>query len=647
MAFTEVVVTGTWNKSGGPEAGQPSTGQVTFQLYQPLTDGTGLQLPAAPIVADLDADGSISLTLAANDDTTTRPVGIPYLVVQLIDGVRFQYYVTIPHTAGGDPPTVDLATLAPTTAPPPAQPYATDPRFPQAVPEDAGDVYVVQDDGSLALAPQSGSGGSPGGPAGSVQVNGGGSFVGSSAFAFDGTELVVTRPDDGDGFRVASSAGPSGSHAYLGVDDDGAEGRVGFWNGTSDGPVRLKGQVYTDHVVVDDGEGNGNFAGSVTATGGLSAPNLPPTGFGLFNQSGGSYPLGLALDTATPDVGVVDALYQVVVTPETVAASYTTPALTGPVTGDLTVTVDGGSPIDVPVSGLSVADTATAIGSAVGSAGSVSSDGSTITVTSASIGPLTSVELVADSAAQAAGFAADSGVVFGAVLTCTLGAAADAGERIVLFASLFVGDNVLPRLVFVNGQQPDGPAAVFTPGGFKVAYRLSPTGESAFGGADWNVTREIGFLTLADLPSTVATTDATTAEITAAVAVETTDREAADAAIVASIPSLAPTTGTMAGQNGWGDFPLRLDCAGNVTVPDFYIITGGESLGALTTIGTVPDGFRPPSGHSAEVLLLQHLTTDAYLYTGARVQDSGVFQNIQALDPDLLHLTVMTGWAVN
>lgn len=102
---------------------------------------------------------------------------------------------------------------------------------------------------------------------------------------------------------------------------------------------------------------------------------------------------------------------------EAEAGTYTTPTLTGPVTGSLTVTVDGGTPGVVPVSALSVADTAAALITAVGSTGTVTHDSTTITVTSATTGASSSVQLVADSGAQSAGFEADSGVQSGADVT--------------------------------------------------------------------------------------------------------------------------------------------------------------------------------------------------------------------------------------
>lgn len=112
--FSNVTVTGHWE---APDTGTPS-GQVTFTLSSAITDQAGLILPAVPVTANLTA-GTITVTLAANNDPTTRPVGTAYEVVENIDGAQRRYSVTVPHTDG----TVDLATLMPTT-PPAAGPWS-------------------------------------------------------------------------------------------------------------------------------------------------------------------------------------------------------------------------------------------------------------------------------------------------------------------------------------------------------------------------------------------------------------------------------------------------------------------------------------------------------------------------------------------
>lgn len=119
--FTQITVTGTYRTPAGVA---PNQGQVTFTLYTSLTDETNTQIPTDPIVVQLDSDGSFSQVLAATNDPTTRPIGIPYLVAENIDGATRRYYVTVPYNAPGG--TVDLAALAPTTTPVPQFQYATE-----------------------------------------------------------------------------------------------------------------------------------------------------------------------------------------------------------------------------------------------------------------------------------------------------------------------------------------------------------------------------------------------------------------------------------------------------------------------------------------------------------------------------------------
>lgn len=118
MAFTPITVTGSWRKPG-PDGGElPSSGQVTFQLYQALSDDSETILPRSRVVVQLDDAGDISVILAATTDPTTTPAGVPYEVVELVDKVQRRYFVEIPHDAPGG--TVDLATLQPMTPLPPA-----------------------------------------------------------------------------------------------------------------------------------------------------------------------------------------------------------------------------------------------------------------------------------------------------------------------------------------------------------------------------------------------------------------------------------------------------------------------------------------------------------------------------------------------
>ena len=108
MAFTPIVVTASVI-SGQP--GTPAKGYITFTLTEPINDGTTEILPAE-LRMELDSNGEGSITLAANDDATTRPVGTEYSVVEAVEGAPTRYYrVTVPSVAPGG--TISLAQLQP------------------------------------------------------------------------------------------------------------------------------------------------------------------------------------------------------------------------------------------------------------------------------------------------------------------------------------------------------------------------------------------------------------------------------------------------------------------------------------------------------------------------------------------------------
>lgn len=110
MAFTQVTITQDFNLADGVE---PS-GTVTFTPVVPMLNG-GVVIPAAPVVARLVGDGTISISLAANTDVGTTPAGSAYSVVELINGVRRAYNIQIPTDQGS---TVTLYALAQLATPP-------------------------------------------------------------------------------------------------------------------------------------------------------------------------------------------------------------------------------------------------------------------------------------------------------------------------------------------------------------------------------------------------------------------------------------------------------------------------------------------------------------------------------------------------
>lgn len=119
MAFTQVPITGTVNLSNAI----PANGAiVTFQLNTSITDGTTLIAPE-PVSARCNSSGAFSVTLNANDDSTTTPTGTYYQVVITYGNQTLQSFnVIVPHADSGG---VDLFALSPLTNPNTANPYVT------------------------------------------------------------------------------------------------------------------------------------------------------------------------------------------------------------------------------------------------------------------------------------------------------------------------------------------------------------------------------------------------------------------------------------------------------------------------------------------------------------------------------------------
>ena len=109
MSFTWIEVTFTYRNTDD----SPAAGTLTFQLTNPITDGTDIVVMDPQLVV-LDENGSGSILLPANDDSTTIPIGTGYVVTEKIRETSPRTYsVIIPYDADGG--TVDLSSLAPAT----------------------------------------------------------------------------------------------------------------------------------------------------------------------------------------------------------------------------------------------------------------------------------------------------------------------------------------------------------------------------------------------------------------------------------------------------------------------------------------------------------------------------------------------------
>lgn len=97
MAFTLIHVSGTYLLP----TGQPASGSVSFTLTAPMRDAsTDITITPTEQVVALDASGSISINLYANDDPTTQPDGVTYEVNERINETGYnKYFITINHNS--------------------------------------------------------------------------------------------------------------------------------------------------------------------------------------------------------------------------------------------------------------------------------------------------------------------------------------------------------------------------------------------------------------------------------------------------------------------------------------------------------------------------------------------------------------------
>ena len=119
MPFTSVALTGTVETSPGTPA---PNAIVTLTLSNEISDGSSVIEPV-PNVVQTASNGTFSITVPANDDSSSVPSGTWYSVVirtnngQVVD----TFQVVVPHA---DAPTVDLFSLARlAAAPAAATPY--------------------------------------------------------------------------------------------------------------------------------------------------------------------------------------------------------------------------------------------------------------------------------------------------------------------------------------------------------------------------------------------------------------------------------------------------------------------------------------------------------------------------------------------
>ena len=121
MAFTLITVTGTYLLP----TGLPASGSVSFTLTAPMRDAVSdvTITPQEQVVA-LNASGSISINLYANDDDSTVPDGVTYEVNERLNETGYnKYFFTL--NSNSPDGTFDLADVVPNTEPIVTYNYAT------------------------------------------------------------------------------------------------------------------------------------------------------------------------------------------------------------------------------------------------------------------------------------------------------------------------------------------------------------------------------------------------------------------------------------------------------------------------------------------------------------------------------------------
>lgn len=106
MAFTVRTITHTFTNADTTAA----SGTVTFDLTKRMTNGSTTIVPAT-VTGTLNDSGALSVSLTANDDAATAPIGAQWRVTfRILGSDQEQFYVTVPSAGSGN---VDLGSLLP------------------------------------------------------------------------------------------------------------------------------------------------------------------------------------------------------------------------------------------------------------------------------------------------------------------------------------------------------------------------------------------------------------------------------------------------------------------------------------------------------------------------------------------------------
>ncbi|MEW2573658.1 hypothetical protein [Streptomyces sp. NPDC047070] len=269
--------------------GKPLSGSVTFRAPAQLTFPEADVILGGPVVAQLDAQGAIAVTLPATDAPGMDPGGWAYQVTEALAGVSNgrSYSILLP----AESPAVDLADIAP-----------TDPTKPTYV--------AVRGDSAYEVAVEQGFVGTVAqwlaslvGPRGATGATGGTGAAGKDAY-----EVAVANGYAGTRTQwLASLVGPTGAKGDTGATGaagkDGAPGVVQSVNGKSQAAVVLAAADVGALPTTAAGAAGG--VATLDASGKVPAEQLPASSGGGAVTSVNGYTGAVVL--AAGDVGAATA----------------------------------------------------------------------------------------------------------------------------------------------------------------------------------------------------------------------------------------------------------------------------------------------------------------------------------------------------
>ncbi|MFE1378675.1 hypothetical protein ACFW6S_06995 [Streptomyces sp. NPDC058740] len=320
--------------------GTPLSGALVFRAPATLTFPAADVILGGPVTVQLDAQGSVEVTLPATDSPDMDPSGWAYLVAEQLSGIPVgrSYNVLLPRAQ----PEVDLADIAPTDPSKPNYVGVPGPTGPQGVPGTPGsriysgtaapvaglgvdgDLYVRYETStvlgvtSITVSTWQRTAGTWTQLGGDVR--GSAIYVNSGSTPSTGTRAgdLLLRTDTGDLFQNNGSGwgtargnlrGPKGDTGATGqTGATGPGGVVQSVNGKSAASVTLSAADVGALATTAAGAANG--VAQLDASGKVPAAQLPASGGAVASVNGKTGAVVLvAMDVGALDQGTADARY--------------------------------------------------------------------------------------------------------------------------------------------------------------------------------------------------------------------------------------------------------------------------------------------------------------------------------------------------